>query len=210
MLMDYFQRGGPVMYPLLACSVIALTVIAERLLFWMRMRRAQEPDTIVRCLRMAQEGLSEEAAELARSSADPVLRVLAQGLSRQAATPTLAMEQQAKDEMSHMSQYLAVLDTAITIAPLLGIYGTLTGIIRAFDALSAGSLPDPRLVGAGIAEALITTIAGLTIAIPGIMFYNHFTRRVERATQELERHATTLELILEQRRRSEQAELALS
>ena len=198
------------MYPLLACSIVAFTVVTERLLFWIRMRRVQESDKIARCLRLAQEGLCEEAGELARSSADPILRVLAHGLATHDMTPNLAMERQAKEEVSQMSQYLAVLDTAITVAPLLGIYGTLTGIIRAFDSLSASGFPDPRLVGAGIVEALITTIAGLTIAIPGIIFYNHFTRRVERTTQELEQHATALELVLEQRRRNEQAELVLS
>ena len=210
MLMDYVQRGGPVMYPLLACSVVAFTVVTERLLFWMRMRRAQAPDIIARCLHLAQEGLYQEAGELARSSADPILQVLAQGLAHRDGTPTLAMEQEAKAAINQMSQYLTVLDTTVTVAPLLGIYGTLTGIIRAFDSLSAGGFPDPRLVGAGIAEALITTIAGLTIAIPGIIFYNHFTRRVERATQELEQHATAMELVLKRRQQPEQTELVLS
>ena len=209
MLMDYVQRGGPVMYPLIACSITAFTVVTERLLFWIRVRRAQAPEKITRCLRLAREGLYEEAGEWSRSSADPVLRVFARGLARHEVTPTLAMEQQAKEEISQMNQYLAVLDTTITVAPLLGIYGTLTGIIKAFDSLSAGGFPDPRLVGAGIAEALITTIAGLTIAIPGIIFYNHFTRRVERATQEIEQHATALELIFEQRRKDEQREWVL-
>ncbi len=210
MLMDYVQRGGPVMYPLLACSLVAFTVVTERLLFWMRMRQAQAPDQIARCLHLAQEGRYEEATELARSSADPILHVLAHGLANRDGTPTLAMEKQAKDVMNQMSQYLTVLDTTITIAPLLGIYGTLTGIIRAFDSLSAGGFPDPRLVGAGIAEALITTIAGLTIAIPGIIFYNHFTHRAERVSQELEQHATALELVLKRCSQHEQTTLALS
>ena len=209
MLMDYVRRGGPVMYPLVVCSIIALTVITERLLFWMRLRPSRAPDTVARVLRLAQEGRYVDALEIAASSADPSLRVLARGLAEHGGTPTLAMEQQAKEEVGRMSRYLIVLDTIITIAPLLGIYGTLTGIIRAFDSLSAAGLPDPRLVGAGIAEALITTIAGLTIAIPGIICYNHLTRRMERATQELEQHATALELLLEQRRRSDATELVL-
>jgi len=207
--MDYFQRGGPVMYPLLACSLVAFTVVTERLLFWMRMRQAQAPDQLARCLHLAQEGLYEEATTLAQSSADPILHVLAHGLANRDGTPTLAMEKQAKNMMNQMSHYLTVLDTTVTVAPLLGIYGTLTGIIRAFDSLSVGGFPDPRLVGAGIAEALITTIAGLTIAIPGIIFYNHFTRRAEQVSQELEQHATALELVLERRQKREQAEVAL-
>lgn len=206
MLMDYVQRGGPVMYPLVVCSIVALTVITERLFFWTRLRRAQEPDTVSRCLRLAQAGRYAEAAALAQSSADPGLRVLARGLLDRASTPTLSMEQQAREEVGHANRYLAVLDTTITVAPLLGIYGTLTGIIRAFDSLSAGGLPDARVVGAGIAEALITTIAGLTIAIPGIILYNHFLRLVERFTQTIEHQATTLEVVLTQHRHQTQAE----
>lgn len=209
MLMDYVQRGGPVMYPLLACSIMAFTVVTERLLFWIRVRRTEEPDKAAECLQLAREGRYQEAGELAGASADPTLRVLARGIADRDVTPSLSMERQAKEEVNRMSHYLALLDTMITVAPLLGIYGTLTGIIRAFDSLSAGGLPDPRAVGAGIAEALITTIAGLTIAIPGILCYNHFVRRVERATQELEQHATALELLLESARRSQQTELVL-
>ena len=129
MLMDYFQRGGPVMYPLLACSLVAFTVVTERLLFWIRMRRVQAPAVVARCLHLAQEGLYEEAGELARSSQDPILQMLARGVANRDGTPSLAMENQAKDAVSQMSQYLTVLDTTITVAPLLGIYGTLTGII---------------------------------------------------------------------------------
>jgi biopolymer transport protein ExbB len=122
------------------------------------------------------------------------------------------MEQQAKTEVNEMTRYLVVLETVISLAPLLGIYGTITGIIRAFGFLSAAGVPDPRLVAAGIAEALITTAAGLTIAIAAMPFDRHFLRRMEREAHEVEHHATTLELILAQRRRLdvEQTEAVLS
>ena len=206
MLMEYVRQGGPVMYPLLACSVIALTVIAERLLFWMRMRRVKEPENIAQCLRLAQQGRYAEAYELGRASHDPVLQVLIRGIADRELIGTLSMQMQAKTEMDQMGRSLPILDTTITMAPLLGIYGTITGIIRAFGFLSAAGVPDPRLVAAGIAEALITTAAGLTIALTAIPFYNHFLRRMEHVTRELEQHATALEIILAQRRRIEQAE----
>jgi biopolymer transport protein ExbB len=200
MLMDYFQRGGPVMYPLLACSIVALTVLTERLMFWMRIHKAKEPETVTQFLRAAQQGRYAEAYELGRSSQDPALRVLVRGVADRDLIPTASMEQQARAEVNGMTRYLVVLETVISLAPLLGIYGTITGILRAFGFLSAIGVPDPRLVAAGIAEALITTVAGLTIAITAIPFHRHFLRRMECEAQELEQRATTLELILAQRR----------
>jgi len=203
MLMDYVRQGGPVMYLLLACSVVALTVITERLMFWTRMRKANARDAVTQFLSAAQQGRYAEAYELGRASQDPSLRVLVRGLADRDLIPTASMEQQAKLEVNEMARYLVVLETVISLAPLLGIYGTITGIIRAFGFLSASGVPDPRLVAAGIAEALITTAAGLTIAIAAIPFHRHFLRRMEREAHEVEQHATTLELILAQRRRLE-------
>ena len=212
MLMEYVRRGGPVMYPLVACSIIALTVMTERLMFWMRMRTVKDPERVARFLSAAQRGRDAEADELGRSSQDPALRVLVRGLADRDLVPTASMEQQAKAEVNEMTRSLVVLETVISLAPLLGIYGTITGIIRAFGFLSAAEVPDPRLVAAGIAEALITTAAGLTIAIAAIPFHRHFLHRMECETQELERWATTLELILARRRRLdvEQTEVVLS
>lgn len=96
-----------------------------------------------------------------------------------------------------MRRYLGVLDTTITLAPLLGIYGTITGMIRAFGFLSRSGLPDPQLVASGIAEALITTAAGLTIAILAIPPYNFFASKTEEMAHDIERHATALELLAE-------------
>lgn len=212
MLTHYIELGGPVMYPLLGCSIIALTVLTERLMFWMRIRKAKEPEKVTRFLNAAQQGRYAEAYELGRSSQDPTLRVLVRGLADRDLIPTASMEQQAKADVNEMARYLVVLETVISLAPLLGIYGTITGIIRAFGFLSAAGVPDPRLVAAGIAEALITTAAGLTIAIAAIPFYRHFLRRMERETHDVEQHATTLELILAQRRRLDvvQTEAVLS
>ena len=210
MLMEYVQRGGPVMYPLLACSVVALTVVTERLVFWMRLRRRREPERVERFLQTVQQGDYAQAYEVGRSSLDPVLQVLVRGLVDRNLSPRLSMELKAKELLGQMGRYLGVLDTAITVAPLLGIYGTITGIIRAFGFLGASGVPDPRLVAAGIAEALITTAAGLTIALAVIPLYNHFLRRIERAAQEIEQRATAVELILASRRHIEQTEPAFT
>lgn len=207
MLMEYVQRGGLVMYPLLACSLVGLTVIVERLLFWMKLRL--EPKRWAAYLQCVQKGDDEAALKLAGARPDPVLRVLARGTKDAEPSPGIAMEQQAKEEITGLNRYLVVLDTVVTLAPLLGIYGTITGIIRAFGFLGATGVPEPQLVAAGIAEALITTAAGLTIAIAAVPLYNHFVKRAEHVAHQIEQHATSLELLLERRRQARAADSAL-
>ncbi|MBI3323104.1 MAG: MotA/TolQ/ExbB proton channel family protein [Candidatus Omnitrophica bacterium] len=195
MLWSWFQMGGPVMYLLLACSVVAMTVVTERFLFWSRVRGERNPGGVQRVLTLAQQGRIPEALTAGRSVEDPVARVLTRGLEHWPAAVTSALEAQVRQEMGPMRRYMGVLDTAITLAPLLGIYGTITGMIRAFGFLSRAGLPDPQLVASGIAEALITTAFGLTIAILAIPPYNFFAAKTEEIAHEIERNATTLELL---------------
>ena len=195
MLWEWFQLGGPVMYPLLACSVIAMTVVTERFLFWSQLRREQDPGGVQKILTLAQQGKVSEAQEAGRALRDPVARVLARGLEHWPAAVTGALEDQVEQELRPMRKYLGVLDTVITLAPLLGIYGTITGMIRAFGFLAHAGLPDPQRVAAGIAEALITTAAGLTIAILAIPPYNFFAAKTEEMAHQIERQATNLELL---------------
>ncbi|MBI3322312.1 MAG: MotA/TolQ/ExbB proton channel family protein [Candidatus Omnitrophica bacterium] len=200
MLWEWFQLGGPVMYPLLVCSVVAMTVITERFLFWSRLRKEMELEGAQKILALVQQGKVPDALALSRSLQDPVARVLRRGLEHWPTSVTGALEAQVKQELGPMRRYLGVLDTVITLAPLLGIYGTITGMIRAFGFLSRAGLPDPQLVAHGIAEALITTAAGLTIAILAIPPYNFFAAKTEETAHDIERQATTLELLAEQGR----------
>jgi biopolymer transport protein ExbB len=96
-----------------------------------------------------------------------------------------------------MRRFMGVLDTMITVAPLLGIFGTVTGIIQSFEALGATGVEQPAAVTAGIAQALITTAAGLGIAIPSVVFYNFYDSLCERAALRIERYATSLEIVYE-------------
>jgi len=197
MLFDWFRLGGPVMYPLLVCSVLAMTVVTERFLFWHELRRQRDPGKVQEILSLAQQRRIPEALVLGRSLRDPAAKVLTRGLEHWPASVTGALEDQVKQELGPMRRYLGILDTMITLAPLLGIYGTITGMIRAFGFLSRAGLPDPRLVAAGIAEALITTAAGLTIAILMIPPYNFFASKTEEMAHDIERQATALELMAE-------------
>lgn len=198
-MIDFFIRGGPVMYPLLGCSMIALTVIIERFMFWIRedMRRDQPlVDDVLELCRLGNwNGVKEKVA----GSRDYIVRILVTGILHREFSMSKAMEGAAGDEIKRMRHYLGVLDTMITVAPLLGIFGTVTGIVKAFEILGAGmvAIHHPEAVTAGIAEALITTVAGLAIAIPAVCAYNYFNSRVESAVAAIEKYATSLEIVYE-------------
>ncbi|MBI3088556.1 MAG: MotA/TolQ/ExbB proton channel family protein [Candidatus Omnitrophica bacterium] len=190
----WMVKGGPVMWPLLLCSVIAVGVILERVLFWMRERRAQHAELIHKILHLTERGLFEEAVAAARNTQDPVARILLNGLSHHHFSLEGALEVAVNAELKRMKRYLGVLDTIITVAPLLGIFGTVTGILVAFGALE-GRIPDPKIVASGIAQAVITTVAGLAIAIPTVIAYNYFCAKVEEASGDISTHVTNFQIV---------------
>jgi len=196
-MIDLFVKGGPVMYPLLACSVLALTVIIERVLFWIREDMRRNQALVDRVLDLSRLGDWEELRKQVKGSADYVVRILVSGVLHREFSMGKAMETAAADEIQRMRRYLIILDTMITIAPLLGIFGTVTGIITSFELLGAGGIQNPQAVTAGVAQALITTAAGLAIAIPSVFAYNHFNARAEKAALTIEKYATSLEIVYE-------------
>jgi biopolymer transport protein ExbB len=196
-MVDLFIKGGPVMYPLLACSVLALTVIIERALFWIREDMRRNQALVDRVLELCRLGNWEELRKQVNGSMDYVVRILVSGILHREFSMGKAMETAAADEIQRMRRYLIILDTMITIAPLLGIFGTVTGIITSFELLGTGGIQNPQAVTAGIAQALITTAAGLAIAIPSVFAYNHFNARAEKAALTIEKYATSLEIVYE-------------
>ncbi|MBI1992752.1 MAG: MotA/TolQ/ExbB proton channel family protein [Candidatus Omnitrophica bacterium] len=190
----WMVKGGPVMWPLLLCSVIAVGVTIERLLFWVRERRAQNAERVHKILHLTERGLFEEAVAAARNTQEPVARILLNGLSHHHFSLEGALEVAVNAELKRMKRYLGVLDTIITVAPLLGIFGTVTGILVAFGALE-GRIPDPKIVASGIAQAVITTVAGLAIAIPTVIAYNYFCAKVEEASGDISTHVTNFQIV---------------
>ena len=195
--MDVFVKGGPVMYPLLACSIIALTVIIERSLFWITENVRGNRSLVERVLQLCQKGDWDGVKEEVAGSKDFVVRILVSGIVHRDFSMAKAMESAAAEEIKRMRRYMAVLDTMITVAPLLGIFGTVLGIITSFELLGAGGIEHPRAVTAGIAQALITTASGLGIAILSVFPYNYFNSRVENAVLTIEKYATSLEIVYE-------------
>jgi len=190
----WFLKGGPVMWPLLLCSVIALGVILERLIFWVKESRIQNPELVHKLLHLTERGLFDEAAAAAQGTQDPVARILVNGLSHHHFSLEGALEVAIHAELKRMKRYLGILDTIITVAPLLGIFGTVTGILVAFGALE-GRIPDPKIVATGIAQAVITTVAGLAIAIPTVVVYNTLCAKVEEMASQISTHVTNFQIL---------------
>ena len=196
-MLALFLKGGPVMWPILLCSLVAMTVAIERGLFWLRERRSRDASMVATILARTDAGDFEGAARLGRESGDPTARVLAEGLAKRQHGLSEVLQIAAQNEVERMQRGLGILDTIVTVAPLLGILGTVTGVIGAFESLGGGRLQDPeaiRAVTEGIAKALITTAAGLIVAIPTLLVYNGLLSALRRASVHLEQSATSLEL----------------
>ncbi|MDD5706345.1 MAG: MotA/TolQ/ExbB proton channel family protein [Kiritimatiellae bacterium] len=184
-----FVRGGPVMWPLLGCSLLALTIVIERAIVLARYnaRRRRGVAEIERLLVALQEGRRDEAAAIGDGEVSgPVGKVLANGLRHSEIGLAESLQSAADPLLDSLRHGLSILDTVVTLGPLLGILGTVTGIIRSFHLLSASGVEDPTAVTGGIAEALITTAAGLIVAILALVPFNAFLSQLRRNARELE------------------------
>jgi biopolymer transport protein ExbB len=167
-MMAWIERGGPVMWPLLVLSFLAATLVVERLIFWFR--EARSPARVV------------VASAWERSST--------RRLGHADAAREMGLVIDA--EQRRLERFMAIFDTVIAAAPMMGILGTVLGVIGAFDALAFEGSPDPMAVTGGISEALLTTATGLVIAL-GVLFpYSYFRTRLGERLGELEQAAEEL------------------
>lgn len=196
-MINLFIKGGPIMYPLLICSIIALTVIIERTIFWIGEDYRRDQALVNEVLSLAERGNWETVRARIGNSKDFIIRILVAGILHREFSISKAMETAASDELDRMRRYLPVLDTIITVSPLLGIFGTVIGIILSFEMLGSAGIEEPQAVTAGIAQALITTASGLGIAILSLFPFNYFNSRIEKAATTIEKYATSLEIVYE-------------
>ena len=196
-MLDIFFKGGPVMYPLLACSIIVMTVIIERAIFWIGLDFHRNQPLVDDVLELCRQGDWDMVRAKVAGSKDYMIRVLVSGVLHRDFSMAKAMEAAAAEEIKRMQSHMGVLDTMITVAPLMGILGTVIGIISSFEVLGSVGIEHPQAVTAGIAQALITTAAGLGIAILSVFPYNYFQARVENGALAIEKYATSLEIVYE-------------
>jgi len=190
------EKGGPIMWPILVVSVVTLAVVLERAWFSLAQRTRRRPADVERVLAKVQGGLTSEAAADAAKSPDVVAGVLAEGLAVRGRSVPEALARAAAGALRPYARGLVFLDTAITLAPLLGLLGTVTGLIRAFGLLGDAQLQAPAALTGGIAEALIATAFGLVVAIIALVPFNLLNSQLERTRAEVEEAGTRLEALL--------------
>lgn len=190
-MFELVKAGGLLMWPLLICSVISLAIILERL--WFLQTRRVIPDQLVARVRAWVEAGALDANRLDELRAgSPLGRILAAGLAnRQQDREVMkeSIEEVGRHEVHDLERFLNALGTIAAITPLLGLLGTVIGMIKVFEVITALGIGDPGVLAEGISEALITTATGLTIAIPSLMFYRYFRGRVEALVVTMEREA---------------------
>jgi biopolymer transport protein ExbB len=192
---EWFVRGGPVMYPILACSIIGLAVFLERTAFLRRKHLL--PDRFVRGVTRAwQRGEFEVAWRLCQQQDIPLARMLRAGLRKVKEGPQeveRAIEAAGSHEAGVLDTNLRFLGAISNIAPMLGFLGTVTGLITAFNVIAVQGTGDPKLMADGVSEALITTEFGLFVGIPALGAYHYLRGKVDRLLHEME--AITIELL---------------
>lgn len=190
-MFELVKAGGLLMWPLLICSVISLAIILERL--WFLQTRRVIPAQLVARVRAWEEAGVLDANRLDKLRAgSPLGRILAAGLANRHQDREVmkeSIEEVGRHEVHDLERFLNALGTIAAITPLLGLLGTVIGMIKVFEVITALGIGDPGVLAEGISEALITTAAGLTIAIPSLMFYRYFRGRVEALVVTMEREA---------------------
>jgi biopolymer transport protein ExbB len=198
-----FIAGGWIMWPILVTTLVALGVAFERLFWWTAERRKREPEKVERVYEAIQKGNLKQASELAKSSEDPVLRVIWHGLNHFHASLEGALQVSAGTEIERAGRFIVVLDTIVTLAPLLGLLGTVTGLMKAFFKLGTAEISETTISG-GIAEALIATACGLSIAVVSLIFLNYFAAKVSKLQFEIQTACTNVEVLISSLSKTEQ------
>jgi biopolymer transport protein ExbB len=196
--MELFRNGGPVMWPVLILAFVALTVVVERMLFIFRENKNREPEVVAKMLESVEKRDIDGALALGKKSNDAVANILVYSLSNRDFSLSNAFVRASNQELTRYQQGMATLDTAITAAPLLGLLGTVTGMMRTFGALGTGSniAEGATQITGGVAEALIATCCGLAIAVSCLIPYNWLNARAEQAKQEIGDASHALEIFV--------------
>jgi biopolymer transport protein ExbB len=193
-MLELFNKGGPLMYPILLCSILALAILLERLWTYARIRQGvsslvREVEGLVRAQHI------DEALVLCQRVGTPLARIFIAAL-RAAGRPReqvkAVVAEVGSREAVPLERYLGLLGTIATIAPLLGLLGTVLGMIKAFTVISVQGVGTPATLGGGISEALITTAAGLSVAIPIILLHRYLASRADRLILEMEEYSLHL------------------
>jgi biopolymer transport protein ExbB len=186
---DILAMGGPTMYVLLFCSVLSIAVIIERLLNYGAKSRARRPSFMQSIREELGRKDFKKAIEICNDTDAPFAKVALAGLQRAGHTERFVagvMERQITLEEVKLERLTGIVGTIGNTAVYIGLFGTVLGVIRAFQDISSAGMGSMNVVIGGVAEALITTATGLAVAVPAVIFYNYFTRRIESFVTDME------------------------
>ena len=205
-MLEFMQKGGPVMYVILLCSIVAFAVVIERFL-QLRKARIDTDKFMSEISNLLKRNRIMEAIDMCNQTSGPISQVVKAGiLKHDRSKPEIreAIEDAAVSEIPILEKNLSMLATIAHIAPLLGLLGTVTGMVRAFQVIEQKATAlqpvNPKDLAGGIWEALLTTVFGLCVAIPTYVAYNYFVTKVNGFILEMEKSATDLVNLLAARR----------
>lgn len=198
-MLELVKAGGWLMVPIFLCSIIAMAIISER--FWTLQRKRVTPkNLVVQVWHWARGGELDDARVRAIRTGSPLGRVLAAGLINRHCNREImkeSIEDVGRHVVHELERYLNTLGTIASITPLLGLLGTVIGMIKVFAVITTRGVGDPGVLAGGISEALITTAAGLCVAIPSLMFHRYFRGRVDELVVTMEQEALKLVEVLQ-------------
>ncbi|GJL55579.1 MAG: biopolymer transporter ExbB [Nitrospirales bacterium] len=186
-------NDGWMMIPIVLSLFLGIGIILERGIYFLMHRANTAPENM---LQLMEQGKFTDALAIMEQHRNPVLHMLASGIAHRLHDPVKAMESRGLEEVRKMKRGLPSLDTIITLGPLLGLLGTIIGMIDSFGIMASDGLGQPHAVTGGVAEALICTAAGIFVAVAILIPYNYFLARVDRETERIEYFATRAEIAL--------------
>ncbi len=202
-MLEIVQAGGWLMVPIIACSVVAVAIILERL-WTLQEKRVLPPNVTTQVSDWVQHNQLDVQHIQQLHQSSPLGQVLAAGLAYRHATRDLlkeVIEDAGRHVVHELERYLNALGTIAAISPLLGLLGTVSGMIRSFTAITTEGVGNPTVLAGGISEALITTAAGLTVAIPALIAYRYLRGRVDALVVKIEKESIRfIEVMLQQQR----------
>jgi biopolymer transport protein ExbB len=196
-IVDLFIKGGPIMWPIAVVTLFAICVFSERVFWWLRFASKRSPKQLEEVYEKLEAGDLAKAIEQSAKSSDPVVRMINHGLNHRHTSMQGALEVAAGQELRDAGRFLSAMDTIVTLAPLLGLLGTVTGIMGSFTSIGSSELAVEKVTG-GIGEALIATAAGLGIAIGTLVPMNYFHSRLAALKFDLEAAANNVLILAAQ------------
>ncbi len=194
-MIEFIQKGGIIMYPIIFCSVVALALIIERLVN-LRKGKILPKELIIGVENFLKKGLFDEAVSLCKKfPGSPLSSVVVEAVNNRGLPEDELKERVelvGKREAMELYRYLGILSAIVSISPLLGLLGTVTGMIKCFNVISVEGLGNPSTLATGISEALITTAAGLCVAIPTFAFHSYFEGKANKMVGILEEMAVKI------------------